>query len=71
MIYKKGDYVYYVNFSGDTYPTRILAVGKTGRRKNSVLITLKTFKSDREHKRWVNVARIRLQDSIPEYIKEN
>ena len=61
MNYKKGDYVYYVNYNGDTYPTRIYAVGRSGRRTNSVLVKLKTFKSDIEYKRWVSVSRVRLQ----------
>lgn len=69
MEYKKGDYIYYVNFAGDTYPTRIEAVGKTGRRINSVLIKLRTFKSDIEYRRWVSTSRIELQNSIPNYMK--
>ena len=59
--FKKGNYVYYVNLSGDTYPTKIIAVGSSGQRKNSVLITLKTFKSNVEYRRWVNICRIELQ----------
>ncbi len=61
--FKKGDYVYYVNFKGDTYPTRIVAVGKSGRRTNSVFIELKTFKSNISYKRWVSIARVRLQEA--------
>ncbi len=60
--YKKGDYVYYVNFHNDTYPTQIYAVGKNGRRKNSVLVELQTFNSDIKYKRWVNIAKVRLQE---------
>jgi hypothetical protein len=60
--FKKGDYVYYVNFNGDTYPTQIYAVGRSGRRTNSVLVELKTFKSEIKYKRWVGVARVRLQE---------
>ena len=61
-VFKKGDYVYYVNSPGDTYPTQIYAIGRSGRRTNSVLIELQTFRSNMKYKRWVNVARVRLQD---------
>ena len=60
--FKKGDYVYYVKLSGDTYPTQIIKVGRSGRLINRVLIELQTFKSDRFYKRWVNKSRVRLQD---------
>ncbi len=63
MKFKKGDYVYYVNFDGDTYPTRIIAVGRGLGRTNSVLIEIKTFKSNISRNRWVSKARVRLQEA--------
>ncbi len=60
--FKKGDFVYYVNFHGDTYPTRIYAVGQVGMRARKFLVGTMNYADGVQRKRWVSGSRIELQD---------
>ncbi len=70
MKLKKGDYVYYFNRAGDTYPTQIYAVGQVGVRAGKFLVGTMNFTDGIERKRWVGGSRIELQNSIPAYMKK-
>ncbi len=67
--FKKGDYVYYVNRDGDTYPTKIYKVGRSGRFAHSVLVDvpgwkgvdIKAVRYGYEYRRWVHRRHVRLQ----------
>jgi len=61
MTYKKGDYVYYTNWVGNTYLTQIYKVGRSGGYRSYVLIGVINRKDGNGYKRWVPKKYVRLQ----------